>query len=494
MVLDGWVKEIVLFNFGILFSKEDCALEKLLYTVKSSGRNSIFITLIITLFAAVLLQSVAVCSNGQQDRQKLVEQLVARWMQIGSEQYERHYFKAAEQSFLMAKDYEEYLSSAQREQLNGLLEKAHAAAAEVDRLSAEITQAKQLLAEGRLAEARVLFEGVRNSQYLTDETQQIVEQGLAATSDDGAVRQAEISQLYNRSVDYYNAGDLEKARAGFLEVSKSDLMIAPVGTRAEDYLAKIDAALAEQIMQQQGEAQPGAAEIEQELFGTADQAAMQAGIPAAVEEPMAPQPVISVVTPKPVIEAPQTTGQDGGYIEVIQRRQNILRSHTEAVVNDALAKARGYQAENQFDQAVKSVEYAQNTVNRNRLHLGEEQFGRYSDELQRMRDEISSAQSGYKTQVAEAARIQAEQSQMGIRDQMERDRRNRVKELMENTLAYQKQQRYKEALGQLQSLIAIDPLNQQALIMKDTLEDTISFEDQLRVLKERQRERANMLF
>jgi len=484
----------VLFNFGILFSKEDCALEKLLYTVKSSGRNSIFITLIITLFAAVLLQSVAVCSNGQQDRQKLVEQLVARWMQIGSEQYERHYFKAAEQSFLMAKDYEEYLSSAQREQLNGLLEKAHAAAAEVDRLSAEITQAKQLLAEGRLAEARVLFEGVRNSQYLTDETQQIVEQGLAATSDDGAVRQAEISQLYNRSVDYYNAGDLEKARAGFLEVSKSDLMIAPVGTRAEDYLAKIDAALAEQIMQQQGEAQPGAAEIEQELFGTADQAAMQAGIPAAVEEPMAPQPVISVVTPKPVIEAPQTTGQDGGYIEVIQRRQNILRSHTEAVVNDALAKARGYQAENQFDQAVKSVEYAQNTVNRNRLHLGEEQFGRYSDELQRMRDEISSAQSGYKTQVAEAARIQAEQSQMGIRDQMERDRRNRVKELMENTLAYQKQQRYKEALGQLQSLIAIDPLNQQALIMKDTLEDTISFEDQLRVVKERQRERANLLF
>ncbi len=473
-------------------------MERVLYTVKSNGHNTIFITLIVAFLAAMLIPSVAICSNGQQDRQKLVEQLVARWMQIGLEQYERHYYKAAEQSFLMAKDYEEYLGSEQRDRLNALLEKAHAAAAEVDRVSGDIARAQQLLAEGRLAEARVLFEQVRDSEYLTAETQQIVERGLAATSDEAAVRQAEIAQLYNQSIDYYNAGELEKARAGFLEISKSGLMVAPVGSRAEDYLVKIDTALAERVMQQPDYTRPGAAEIEEELFGAADQTAMEAGL-AAVEEPVTAQPGydvgigVSAVTAEPVTEAPQAPEGDGGYIEVIKRRQNILRSHTEAVVNDALAKARSYQSENEFDQAKKSIEYAQNIVNKNRLHLGQEQFERYGEELQRMRDEIALAQSAAQTQAAQAARIAAEQAQKEIRDQMEQDRKNRIGELKGNALAYQKQQRYKEALGQLQSLIAIDPLNQQALIMKDTLEDTIAFEEQLKVVKERQREKANLL-
>ncbi len=465
-------------------------MERLLYTIKSV-RNTLFITLICLFLSAVLMPNVAVCANGQQDRQKLIEQLVDRWMQIGTEQYERHYFKAAEQSFLMAKDYEEYLGTEQRDKLNDLIEKSHTAAAEVDKLSASLATAQQLMAEGRLAEARALFEAARDSQYLTDDTRQIVEQGLAQTSGDTVARQAEIANLYRQSVDYYNAGELEKARAGFLEVSKSGLTVAPAGSTPEDYLVKIDAALAQKMMQP-GEPQPAAGDVEQELFGPEQQPAQEQP-PMAIEQPAAPQPPINVVTPQPVTQAPEQPEQGGGYIEVIKRRQSILRSHTEAVVSDALAKARSYQAENQFDQATNSIEYAQNIVNKNRLSLGEELFKRYSDELQSMRDEISAARDAYQASSAEAARVAAQQEQTQIRQQMETDRQNRINELMQNALDYQKQQRYKEALGQLQSLIAIDPLNQHALIMKDTLEDTISFEEQLRVVKEKQRERASML-
>jgi tetratricopeptide (TPR) repeat protein len=461
-------------------------LERLLYTIKSV-RNTLFITLICLFLSAVLMPNAAICANGQQDRQKLIEQLVDRWMQIGMEQYERRYFKAAEQSFLMAKDYEEYLGTEQRDKLNDWIEKSHAAAAEVDRLSASLATAQQLMAEGRLAEARALFELARNSQYLTPETRQIVEQGLARTSGETVVRQAEMAKLYRQSVDYYNAGELEKARVGFLEISKSGLMVAPAGSTPEDYLDKIDAALAQKMMQP-GDTRPEAGDIEKELFGPEPVVPEHRPMPMAVE-----QPTVTVVPSQPVTQVAEQPEQSGGYIEVIKRRQNILRSHTEAVVSDALAKARSYQAENQFDQATKSVEYAQNIVNKNRLPLGEEIFKRYSDELQRMRDEISSVRGAYQARSAEAARIAAQQEQEQIRQQMEKDRENRINELMQNTLDYQKQQRYKEALGQLQSLIAIDPLNQNALIMKDTLEDTISFEEQLRVVKEKQRERANLL-
>jgi type II secretory pathway component GspD/PulD (secretin)/tetratricopeptide (TPR) repeat protein len=438
------------------------------------------------------MPNAALCADGQQDRQKLIEQLVDRWMQIGMEQYERRYFKAAEQSFLMAKDYEEYLGTEQREKLNDWIEKSHIAAAGVDKLSADLAMAQQLMAEGRLAEARALFEAARDSQYLTPETRQMVEQGLAQTGGEAVAQQAEMVKLYRQSVDYYNTGELEKARAGFLEISKSGLMVAPPGSTPEDYLVKIDAALAQKIMQP-GETRPAAGDIEKELFGPEPMVPEQQPMPMAVEQPMASQPTVTVVTSQPVTQVTEQPEQGGGYIEVIKRRQNILRSHTEAVVGDALAKARSYQAENQFDQATKSIEYAQNIVNKNRLSLGEEMFKRYSDELQRMRDEISSARDDYQARSEEAARITAQQEQEQIRQQMEEDRENRINELMQNALDYQKQQRYKEALGQLQSLIAIDPLNQHALIMKDTLEDTISFEEQLRVVKEKQRERANLL-
>ena len=493
------MKKLVLLNL-CPFSKEDCALERLIYAVKSSAKKPLFITLIIPCVAAILLSTIAVSSNGEADRQKIVEQLAAKWTQIGLEQYERGYYKAAEQSFLKAKDYEQYLGSAQREKLNALLQQAHTAALESERVSTDIAAAEKLLAEGQLAEARALFEAVRNSPYLTSETKQIVEQGLAATSDDTAVRQAEMADLYNQSVDYYNAGELEKARTGFLEVAKSGTMVAPVGSRPEDYLAKIDAVLAQQIMQQPTQAEPNEIAVDRELFGVAEEQVQQM-LPVPTEQPQVPQPpadtgpaepqVVSEPVAKPQPE-PQPQ-QDGGYIEVIQRRQSILRSHTEAVVNDALAKARTYQGQNEFDQASKSIEYAQNIVNKNRLHLGEELFARYSDELQRTRDQIGSAETAYKAQLEEAARVQTQQEHQKIRDQMANERESRVEELMNNTLAYQKQQRYVEALGQLQSLIAIDPLNQQALIMKDTLEDTIAFQEQLRVVKEQQREKAELL-
>ena len=64
---------------------------------------------------------------------------------------------------------------------------------------------------------------------------------------------------------------------------------------------------------------------------------------------------------------------------------------------------------------------------------------------------------------------------------------------MTNANTYQKEQRYEEALGQLQLLLAIDPLNDEALMQKQTLEDLISFRKDLEVQKERSVEKVNLL-
>jgi sugar lactone lactonase YvrE len=57
-------------------------------------------------------------------------------------------------------------------------------------------------------------------------------------------RQRKISDLYYRSIALYNAGQLIKAREGFLEVSKSNLLPANLAKSAQDYIADINSALA----------------------------------------------------------------------------------------------------------------------------------------------------------------------------------------------------------------------------------------------------------
>jgi beta-lactamase regulating signal transducer with metallopeptidase domain len=48
-------------------------------------------------------------------------------------------------------------------------------------------------------------------------------------------------------------------------------------------------------------------------------------------------------------------------------------------------------------------------------------------------------------------------------------RDEKIAELMDNAMAFQKQQLYEEAVGQLKDLLAIDPMNERALILKDMI-------------------------
>ena len=462
-------------------------MKTLLNLSKSFGTKGLLITVFVLVCAGTLFMPLSLAQEGQAERQKIVQQIAEKWIQVGMEQYERGLYKASEQSLIRAKDYEDHMPADQKKRLNEMLVQAQTAVAEVQRIEIGIANAETLMAQGRNAEARNILEGIRDSRYLTEQQNAFVEESLAAPTVGISAKHAQMAQLYNQSVDYYNAGELEKAREGFLEVSKSGLAIAPAGSRAEDYFAKIDAELAEQMITGHS---PAAAtvDIHREVFG--------------VEQPVdtryitpAEEPVIIVAEPVAVHTEPAAAVEtsEAGYLEVIQRRQNIIRSHTKAVVNDASAKSRSLKEQGDFDQALKSVDYAQNIVNRNRMQLGEALFAEYSQELQKQREDIETAQRNMQLQIEEQRRIAAAQEQEQIRSRMATDRQNRIKDLYDNAVAYQKQQRYEEALGQLQMLIAIDPLNNNALILRDTLEDTISFRKQLEVYKEKQQQRSAIL-
>ena len=102
-------------------------MEKVEFFIKLLGKK-----LLLVIFTSILLLTTALSEGarpqaGESGKQKIVRQVAQRWIQVGMKQYERGFFRAAEQSFLRARDYEEYLTVGERERLNKLLERTHTA-------------------------------------------------------------------------------------------------------------------------------------------------------------------------------------------------------------------------------------------------------------------------------------------------------------------------------------------------------------------------------
>ena len=276
-----------------------------------------------------------------------------------------------------------------------------------------------------------------------------------------------IRALYDRSVELYSAGDLEGARRGFVEVSQSRLSTAPEGKRPEDYIAAIDRLLA---------------------------ASAVAPTPVAPQIPAQPAPVpLAVAEPTPALPGEPDAGDAGGFVGEINRRRSIIRSHTQAVVSNAVNQVQKYLAQGEFDQANDVVFNAQGVVNRYQMHLGEELYKQYTQQLDDANKSIADAQSLRDTQQVEKRRVDALQTEKDLREQADIDRKQRIDEHMERAKAYEKQQRYEAELGQLEAILAIDPLHNEALLMKQSVEDTIYLRKQLDLRRLSAKEHANTL-
>ncbi|MHC4746562.1 MAG: hypothetical protein ACYS18_04480 [Planctomycetota bacterium] len=446
-------------------------MSKTKFLRKSFGRNRLLAVLVSILLLTTIMSQVAPC---QTDKEKTVRQVAEKWIQVGVEQYQRGFYNNAEQSFLRALDYQQYLSAAEQQKLSDLLEKTHIAVLERKRILSHLQTADELVKKGERIRAKAHLEKVKDSEYLTKGERQLIVEGLENLQTQLGQKEKEVAELYQRSVQLYHAGQLEKAREGFIKVANSGVVVAPEGERAEDYLLKID----ETLVQSVGLATGIVTEPEQRDERTIS--ALDSFVGVETESvPTSPRPL--------------TTAGKGGYIDVITSKNNRLRSYTKVVVNDAVAKVEAYINQGEFDKAKEAVETAERLVNENQLRLGEDAFREYSGRLGELMVRITQGRAGQTLQLEQQKRLEAVEAQRTYREQTELDRKKRISELMDNALSYQKQQRYEEALGQLEGLLAIDPLNNNALITKQLLEDMINFRKQLEIQKETDKERIDTL-
>jgi Flp pilus assembly secretin CpaC len=471
-------------------------LNKIRFLIESSGRKPLLVILVsLLLLTTSALSGVAPTQPGEADKEKIVRQVAQKWIEVGAEQYKRGYFKAAKQSFLLAQDYQKYLTADEREKLTALLEKTQKGILERERILEIIRTADRLVKQGEPIKAKAKLEEVKDSEFLTEAERELITNGLKKLSDRSDERKKEIAELYNRSVEFYNAGELEKAREGFVKVAaRSDLVTAPPGETAEDYLLKIDKVLTKRaepsaLTEVQPEDTLGVTitAITKEILG------VKAEPEKVAEQRVVQEPSELVVAVVPEGKETEPAVSKQTYIEVINRKRTIRQSHARAVVSDAVAKVQNYISQDEFDKAKEEVERAERIVNEYQLDLGDELYKLHSGQLKRLTEKIVLEQEKRGQQLQEQKRLEAIEAQRRDREQMEADRSRRIAELMENAVTFQSQQRYEDALGQIESLLTLDPLNNQALILKQTLEDMRSFRNQLEVQRESEKERVNTL-
>ena len=223
---------------------------------QSLGRKSLSIVVVSILSLLTLSEAVLSQENDANDRQTAFRQIVQSYVEAGKVGYDKGYYEQAVKTFVMAQGYEKYLTVAGREELRAHLEKSRAAAAKRKLALEEFQTADQLIKQNRLIEAKTHLESLRNNEFLNkDEQTQIAavlkQIGLQVTNDkaspqvtaekpdviteeirkpgeqqDGQIQK--IVDLYRTAMNYYRAGQLEKAREGFVKVAASGLIPPPM--------------------------------------------------------------------------------------------------------------------------------------------------------------------------------------------------------------------------------------------------------------------------
>jgi len=400
-------------------------------------------------------------------------------MDVGSALYNRGMYASALGSLQKAQENKQYLTDAEQKKLTDLLAKATSAESERHKIFDQIKAADTLSKKNDFTGAAARLESVKDSKFLNKGERAQVLADLSKMQANLKERTSAMDALLAKSVKEYEAKNFDAAKKGFEEVANSG--VADKAAIAQQYLAKMDTPKAapavasaennaEDLLEEQPKAQITAAAPIQPLEGAKPLTQAPAAAAESVATPVAPsQAAVPSASAAP------------GYIDRVLQQRNIQKSYTEAVVQDAINRAKSATAQKNYDIARDYLSNASRVVENNRMLLGDDAYKYFTTMLLSERTNIDSQAQAQAQALASEKQAQAVALQQQLRSQQDIERQQRVDELMKKAIALQRDQRYEDSLAQLDLLLAIDPHNEQANIMHRTLSDMVEFRKQLEV-------------
>ncbi len=313
---------------------------------------------------------------GSVGRQEASRTVAVELLAVGIEEYKQVLFEASYNSLTRAQKYKKYLTDAENAKLSKYLKAAKDSVSKKKEATEHIRSADRLIRQGQFIRAKAHLKAVDGSGLLTTKEKDVVENGLKKIEGWLKEQEKQIKQIYDRSVELYNEGQFDNARAGFIEVAKNGLLSLPDGQTAEDYIHKIDTS----VGKIGGTFTPTDLSLyESESTVKSGSWSEDGGILNKKDKVNANKNVFS----------PKIKSAELAQLATMSRKNSVAQGYTQAIVKDALTKARGYIKNSNFYQAQKSIDNARKALNENRLYLDADDFDEYNRSLKKLEEEVS---------------------------------------------------------------------------------------------------------
>ncbi|MEN6307710.1 MAG: hypothetical protein ABFD91_08140 [Anaerohalosphaeraceae bacterium] len=459
--------------------------------VRRAGTLALLFAIMVFVWAGGSIRAAATPATEQEAKQQKVDDLfkvVEEWIKRGL------YTNAQGELAVVEQQYGSFLSDTQKQKAKDLAGQIQTAIAERAKIVTTREQIDKLISEGNHAEAKKLLLQVQASPYLNEVERKVLAADIEKV--DVVLKEKQQAQQTQQTLEQQAEPQTQPVAAP-VEAAETPVTVEVVEVKVEEPAAV------------QAEAAPVTVEVVEEV--KVEAAAVQAEeaatpvtvevVEVKVEEPVAvPTEVVAapvtaetteVTAAQPAAET-STTAQESSYLKEYKRKIAVQQSYTKAKVADALNKAEQSLAKKEFDAARTSLRNAFSTLEHNRLLLGDE-YATLKKQLTEKEEVVASEEKAYNEEQAiikggEAARINQE-----IRQNLDTQRSQAVKDYMERALTFEAEERYEEAIGQLEQLLLVDPFNRDALIKKKTLENTVRWVEQLRIKHEAEKEEMELI-
>ncbi|MCI0499227.1 MAG: hypothetical protein L0Y36_06065 [Planctomycetales bacterium] len=413
-------------------------------------------------------------------------------IRIAQEQMKRGSYQQAQSQLTTLQsstEYAAYLSERQQQTINTLLAEIAAALEARTKITRTLQESDVLTEQGRYSEAMKLLEAIKDSPFASEQERQMIRDLHQDVSAKHRQEQQKWQSLYNSSVTSYTAGQLDQARRGFVQLQESGVSVQGDKTPSQ-YIQMIDLTLA-------AKAQPEQTPAVEELIPLvpADSNTVPAAPSPVIEEDIDPASLVEIEVNRQTAESASVQAQQAerSYLEVVRQKRAVQVDYTTAIVRDAMEKAQKALDAKQFDEARQSLRRAFSTVENNKMLLGDTLYAGFTAQLTNLEQRVEESRQAFGRQQETERQEQADVLNTQIRQTMETQRAQAVDDYMARAYAFMKEQRHEEALGQLEQLLAIDPLNQQALILKQTLEHMDHYIKQRQIQEESDKEEISLL-
>ncbi len=439
------------------------------------------IVLVVLLGAFSTAVSAAPSSIDQAKRAKIDMSI-----RIATEQINRGLYKQAQSqldNLQTSDEFVAYISERQHQKIIKLKSQIAQSLKEREKIARILRQSETLSEQGDYQDALGLLSQITNSPHASEAERRMIQDSYQQITAKYRTEQQKWQMLFEQSVSSYNSGQSAHARQGFMQVIESGYPVKGSKT-PEQYILLIDTNAARATM-------PA---VDVPILSTEPDQGVRA-VPDGADEDIEPIDLLQFETSRQMGDraSDQARQDEMSYLEVVKRKRAVQVDYTVAIVSDAVEKAQRALENQEFDLARQAIRRASSTVEKNKMLLGDSIYSDYTAQLTNLEQKVNESQQVAQER-AEVER-QKDTSAMAnkIRQTMDSQRSQAVIDYMDRAFAFQGEQRYEEALGQLEQLLTVDPLNQRAQIMKQTLEHTVNYIEQRRIQEEIDTEEIAML-